>query len=58
LRPPKVLIVQENVKAVPKSCVICPTGKAKVAHARHAQIARRANLPQACSIAETPKSGR
>jgi len=38
--------------------LICPTSKAKIAHARHAQIARRANLPQAHGIAENPKSER
>jgi hypothetical protein len=36
--------------------LICPTSKAKTAHACHAQIARRANLSQAFWIAEISKS--
>src|SRR6516164_11479051 len=36
--------------------MICPTSKAKTAHACHAQIARRANLPHARGVVERPKS--
>jgi hypothetical protein len=36
--------------------LICRTSQAKLAHARHAEIARRANLSQGFWIAETPKS--
>jgi hypothetical protein len=47
---------QANTRRMRVGKLICRPSKAKIVHACHAQIARRANLPQRRDIVERPKS--